>query len=71
MVYAFKDDPDGSYPEGGLLLMNSTLYGATAEGGYAATGPYFKFHRKVSDNSRLKPLGFRGAPLHSSPQVLF
>lgn len=34
VVYAFKDDPDGSYPEGGLLLMNSTLYGATAEGGY-------------------------------------
>ena len=42
LLYSFKGKPDGAGPQAGLLELNGTLYGTTADGGSHGEGTVFK-----------------------------
>ena len=42
-LYSFTNDPDGAYPDGGLVAdANGALYGTTFSGGYGSNGTIFQ-----------------------------
>jgi uncharacterized repeat protein (TIGR03803 family) len=43
-LYSFAATPDGTLPEGGLIISGSTLYGMTRQGGAAGWGSVFKIN---------------------------
>ncbi|MBI5446232.1 MAG: hypothetical protein HY900_34085 [Deltaproteobacteria bacterium] len=47
VLQTFTDTPDGSNPEGGLILDGSTLYGTTSQGGAPARGTVFSVSNPV------------------------
>jgi uncharacterized repeat protein (TIGR03803 family) len=42
VLYSFQGGTDGDYPRGGLIAVNTALYGTTEAGGSASSGTVFK-----------------------------
>lgn len=59
VLYDFKNDPDGSYPEGPVLDVKGTLYGTTFFGGTNDYGVVYKLSR--SGNEQVLH-AFKGSP---------
>jgi uncharacterized repeat protein (TIGR03803 family) len=42
VIYSFKGEPDGAFPQSGLALVNGVLYGTTHRGGANNDGTVFR-----------------------------
>lgn len=65
VLHSFTNNPDGRFPEAGLLLNGNTLYGTTANGGTWSNGTMFAVNTGGSNYLVLydfSPLG----PLHTN-----
>ena len=65
-LYSFGLPPDGHYPEAGLVLSGSTLYGTTYTGGITNGGTIFKINTNGSSYAALH--WFTNSPDGYSPQ---
>lgn len=60
VVYSFQGGTDGDYPRGGLIALNTALYGTTEDGGSAHSGTVFKLTPSGSGYTESIVYSFQG-----------